>query len=246
MESSEIEDYECSLTNHYNEIGQNIKAYVTILNNSFKELNNVKCVISSESYFNIYTFIINSIQINEVIVVKEVNLTIYDKYLNLDNYNVSYDNIKLINESQDRILSSYLLDVFQILLEILKNLYLMHLDNNYLDGFILESIGELKKLMGLYLNNNSLKGSIPDSIGKSENILQLWLNHNQLHGEVPSTMGKLKNLNLTFRCLDINQLNGIGNLQNLEQLWINNNFLHGDILKSIRSLNIRKYSSNII
>ena len=73
MESSEIEDCpwnnnylkdECSLTNHYNEIGQNIKAYVTILNNSFKELNNVKCVISSESYFNIYTFIINSIQIN--------------------------------------------------------------------------------------------------------------------------------------------------------------------------------------
>jgi len=131
LEASESEDcqqnneylkVEFSFAKHYNSIGQNIKAYVTILNDSFEELNNVKCVISSEDYFNTYTFIINSIQINEV-VVKEVNLTIYDKYLNLDNYNMSFDNstlienlidnlpnnvtIKLIDENQDCILPSY-------------------------------------------------------------------------------------------------------------------------------------------
>ncbi|ORX81697.1 hypothetical protein BCR32DRAFT_293146 [Anaeromyces robustus] len=132
LEPSELEEcpptynylkVECSFSKHYNSIGQNVKAYVTILNDCFEELNNIKCIISSsENYFNTYSFIINSIQINEVII-KEVNLTIYDKYLNTDNYDLSFENgilienlidnlpnnisIKLINENQSSILPSY-------------------------------------------------------------------------------------------------------------------------------------------
>ncbi|OUM67300.1 hypothetical protein PIROE2DRAFT_5262 [Piromyces sp. E2] len=131
LEPNDIEDcpqsnaylkVECSFSKHYNGIGQNVKAYITILNDYFEELNNIKCVISSENYFNTYSFIINSIQINEVIV-KEVNLTIYDKILNSDNYDSSYDNgnlienlidnlpnnisIKLIGGGQGKILPSY-------------------------------------------------------------------------------------------------------------------------------------------
>jgi len=130
LEPNDIEDcpesnnylkVECSFSKHYNGIGQNVKVYVTILNDCFEELNNVKCIINSENYFNTYSFIINSIQINEV-VVKEINLTIYDKYLNSDN-DSSYDNgnlienlidnlpnhisIKLINGNQGDILPSY-------------------------------------------------------------------------------------------------------------------------------------------
>jgi len=115
---------ECSFSKHYNGIGQNIKAYVTILNDCFEELNNVKCIISSENYFNTYSFIINSIQINEVIV-KEVNLTIYDKYLNSDQYDPYFENekgnlidnlvdnlpsnisIRLVDENQGGVLPSY-------------------------------------------------------------------------------------------------------------------------------------------
>eukprot|EP00833_Pecoramyces_ruminatium_P011425 jgi/Orpsp1_1/1185457/evm.model.c7180000093862.1 len=165
LEASEMEDrpqtnnylkIECSFAKHYNGIGQNVKAYVTIINDCFEELNNIKCIISSENYFNTYSFIINSIQINEVIV-KEINLTICDKYLNLEKYNISFDNSTLIDNLIDNLPNNI-------------NIKLINENQNFSKNFM----GNLKLL---FENYSSSKIDFTDDETTKRSFIEQYMNN---------------------------------------------------------------------
>ena len=68
----------------------------------------------------------------------------------------------------------------------LKNLQIMDLAYNILEGPIPESFGDLISLEVLNLSNNKISGSIPTSMEKLFYLRDLNLSFNKLEGEIPS------------------------------------------------------------
>ncbi|XP_071735632.1 receptor-like protein EIX1 [Rutidosis leptorrhynchoides] len=109
------------------------------------------------------------------------------------------------------------------------------LNDNKLNGFIPESLGNLTSLQDLVLSGNQLTGPIPTSIGKLAFLQRLDLSENLLNGTIPSSMGRLSKLQ--FLDLSSNLLQGsipdsTGQLSKLQFLDISNNSLSGVITEA--------------
>ncbi|KAL3753523.1 hypothetical protein ACJRO7_000860 [Eucalyptus globulus] len=110
----------------------------------------------------------------------------------------------------------------------LKNLTLLDLSSNQLHGTIPSSYGWLC-LEDLFLSNNQLTGNIPEALGRLQVLGSLDLSNNLLNGTIPHSLGQLQNLH----SLDLsgNSLRGIVSeihFANLSKLWsldISNNSL---------------------
>ena len=76
----------------------------------------------------------------------------------------------------------------------LKNLKVLVLNGNMLDGKLPESIYNLTKLEQLMLTSNNLSGSISNDVSKLENLEVLNLFDNNLNGNLPLAVLKLENL----------------------------------------------------
>ncbi|KAF8008500.1 hypothetical protein BT93_K2236 [Corymbia citriodora subsp. variegata] len=88
-----------------------------------------------------------------------------------------------------------------------------------------------KNLKLLWINNNSLQGALPDQLFHLKNLTVLDLSHNQLHGTIPA-LGRLQVL--SFLDLSHNLLNGtiphsLGQLQHLDYLDLSANSLSGTV-----------------
>lgn len=109
-------------------------------------------------------------------------------------------------------------------------------DENYLEGVIPESIGNLSKVFSrLYMGGNRIYGNIPSSIGNLRSLTLLNLNKNLLSGEIPPQIGQLEQLQLLG--LAKNRLVGripssLGNLGKLNHIDLSENNLVGDIPSS--------------
>ncbi|XP_073019237.1 receptor protein-tyrosine kinase CEPR2-like [Primulina eburnea] len=105
-------------------------------------------------------------------------------------------------------------------------------DNDYDEGEIPESLGNLKKLYWLYLASSNLRGAIPDSIFELEALGTLDICKNKISGNFPNSIYKLKNL---FKIeLYGNNLTGeipagLANLTLLQEFDISDNQMHGTV-----------------
>ncbi|KAL3641443.1 hypothetical protein CASFOL_016411 [Castilleja foliolosa] len=111
--------------------------------------------------------------------------------------------------------------------------------NDYDEGEIPETLGNLKNLSFLFLAASGLKGQIPESIFELEKLGTLDMCKNKISGEFPPSIVKLKNLfkielyqnNLTGKIPD-----GLADLTHLQEIDISANQLFGEIPKRIGDL----------
>lgn len=75
-----------------------------------------------------------------------------------------------------------------------------------LSGTIPENIGNLKELTLLHLDENNLSGGIPVKLGDCEKLEELSMSKNELEGEIPESLEKLTNLKKFH--IESNQLTG--------------------------------------
>lgn len=112
-------------------------------------------------------------------------------------------------------------------------------ENDYDEGEIPESLGNLKKLYWLYLAGSNLKGVIPDSIFELEALGTLDICKNKISGNFPNSIHKLKNL---FKIeLYGNNLTGeipagLADLNLLQEFDISDNQMHGTVPHEIANL----------
>ncbi|RDX76811.1 MDIS1-interacting receptor like kinase 2, partial [Mucuna pruriens] len=114
----------------------------------------------------------------------------------------------------------------------LKNLNLLNLDSNQLEGVILAELGDLTQLTELHLSNNLLTGSIPPTLGRLESLTHLFLGSNQIEGHIPIELGKLSNLNTLH--LSHNKIFGLippelFQMDTMQYLNLSSNQLYGSI-----------------
>lgn len=103
-------------------------------------------------------------------------------------------------------------------------------DNDYNEGKIPESLGNLKNLTWLYLAGSNLTGEIPESIFGLEKLQTLDICRNQVSGTIPKSIGKMRSL-LQIELYD-NNLTGelpleIEKLTLLQQFDVSNNQMYG-------------------
>ncbi|GKV40860.1 hypothetical protein SLEP1_g48459 [Rubroshorea leprosula] len=96
----------------------------------------------------------------------------------------------------------------------LKNLRLIDLSSNKLNGEIPQQICSLFELVQLNLSRNQLTGRIPADIGQMRNLESLDLSQNQLSGQLPSSMSQLSFLNT----LNLSNNNFYGRIPSSTQL----------------------------
>ncbi|MCO5576335.1 hypothetical protein L7F22_030144 [Adiantum nelumboides] len=106
------------------------------------------------------------------------------------------------------------------------------LSNNYLNGPIPSTIGDLEHLLTLDLSKNKLKGPIPVEFGNLRVITRMDLSYNHLSGYIPAQLGQLQELYFLF--LNNNNLSGsipqeLSNCLSLIALNFSYNNLSGEI-----------------
>ncbi|KAL0326338.1 UNVERIFIED_CONTAM: Receptor protein-tyrosine kinase CEPR2 [Sesamum radiatum] len=112
-------------------------------------------------------------------------------------------------------------------------------DNDFDEGKIPESLGNLKNLYWLYLAGSNLTGEIPESIFELEGLGTLDICKNKISGNFPTSISKLKNL---FK-IELYQNNltgeipaGLANLTRLEEFDISANQMSGAIPHELGNL----------
>ncbi|KAL0360074.1 UNVERIFIED_CONTAM: Receptor protein-tyrosine kinase CEPR2 [Sesamum radiatum] len=112
-------------------------------------------------------------------------------------------------------------------------------DNDFDEGEIPESLGNLKNLYWLYLAGSNLTGEIPESIFELEGLGTLDICKNKISGNFPTSIIKLKNL---FK-IELYQNNltgeipaGLANLTLLEEFDISANQMSGTIPHELGNL----------
>lgn len=138
-----------------------------------------------------------------------------------------------------------------------RQLKILHIGGNPLDGMLPNSVGNLSRfLTNFYAYSSKLKGHIPGEIGNLSSLIVLSLEENSLMGPIPTTVRGLRKIQV----LDLykNKLNGsipsdICLARRLVSLTLNNNLLSGEIpsclgnITSLRNLylHFNKLSSAI-
>ncbi|CAN4099924.1 unnamed protein product [Withania somnifera] len=112
-------------------------------------------------------------------------------------------------------------------------------DNDFLEGKIPETLGNLKKVYWLYLAGSNLIGEIPESIFEMEALGTLDISRNQISGNFPKSINKLKNLWKIE--LFQNKLIGelpveLADLSRLQEFDISSNQMHGKLPPGIGNL----------
>uniref|UniRef100_A0A5B7AXY5 non-specific serine/threonine protein kinase n=1 Tax=Davidia involucrata TaxID=16924 RepID=A0A5B7AXY5_DAVIN len=112
-------------------------------------------------------------------------------------------------------------------------------DNEYDEGEIPESLGNLKKLTWLYLGGSNLRGTIPESIFELKALETLDISKNKISGNFPKSISKLQNLYKIE--LFKNNLTGeippeFGNLTLLQEVDISANQMYGKLPLEIGNL----------
>ncbi|KAK9069820.1 hypothetical protein SSX86_010216 [Deinandra increscens subsp. villosa] len=161
---------------------------------------------------------------------------------NLREVDLSYNNIGNIS-------LTYLLESF---LECKSPpLESLSLSENYIDGIIPHSIGQLSFLRSLDLSSNQISGPIPFSVGRLSSLEWLYLQYNQLNGSLPNGIGRLsslKKLDLSYNQLDGTLPYSLGQLSKLVYLDLSYNLLMGIVTEShfvkLISLNYLDGTSN--
>ena len=120
-----------------------------------------------------------------------------------------------------------------------NELYHIGLNENNLNGYLPESIGQLTSLRDICIGGNGgLKGNLPESLGNLVNLEGLAIHYNSIEGTIPASLGKLKNLHIL--CLNHNQLSGkIPEELGLSSLWgiqLQENNLEGGIPESFAQI----------
>ena len=115
--------------------------------------------------------------------------------------------------------------------------------NNYLDGVLPTSLGNLTAITGIYLSNNSIHGTIPTSICNLPDLNFLHLSNNQIKGYIPDDLGNVTTLIQLH--LNHNKLTGpipesLRKLTNLLELMLDHNQLTGDISAGLGDTRIRR------
>ncbi|EXC46783.1 Receptor-like protein kinase HSL1 [Morus notabilis] len=112
----------------------------------------------------------------------------------------------------------------------LKNLIWLYLADSHLRGEIPESIFELMALGTLDISRNTISGKLSKSISKMQSLFKIEFFHNNLTGEIPVELAELTGLR-EFD-VSVNKLYGtlppeIGNLKNLTVFQLYENDLSG-------------------
>ncbi|ESW24066.1 hypothetical protein PHAVU_004G099700 [Phaseolus vulgaris] len=131
--------------------------------------------------------------------------------------------------------------IFYWLFNSTTNLRALYLNDNVLEGPILDGFGKvMNSLEVLDLSANKLQGEIPSFFGNMCTLQLLHLSNNKLSGEISNFFQNSSWCNRhVFRSLDLsdNQITGmlpasIGLLSELEDVYLDGNHLEGDITES--------------
>ncbi|CAI9757228.1 unnamed protein product [Fraxinus pennsylvanica] len=113
-----------------------------------------------------------------------------------------------------------------------KDIQILNLANNLLNGSLAPEIGNMKNMIELYLSGNQFSGNIPRTIGQLQSLENLTLSNNRLHGPIPDSFGNL----ISLKMLDLskNKLDGVipksmDKLEDLEYFNVSFNELTGEI-----------------
>ncbi|XP_059630987.1 receptor protein-tyrosine kinase CEPR2-like [Cornus florida] len=112
-------------------------------------------------------------------------------------------------------------------------------DNDYDEGEIPESLGNLKNLTFLNLGASRLRGVIPESIFELKELQTLDISANKISGNFPKSISKLQNLNkieLYKNNLTGELPPGLAKLTQLEEIDISRNQMHGELPPGIGDL----------
>ncbi|XP_018500886.2 receptor-like protein EIX2 [Pyrus x bretschneideri] len=129
------------------------------------------------------------------------------------------------------------------------NLNAVNLEDNNLTGKIPSSIGDLLSLESLHLRNNNLSGELPVSLQNCEKLLLLDLGGNQFVGSIPIWFGR----SLVVLSLRSNKLDGgipeeLCSLTNLQILDLAHNNLSGTIPRCFQNFSsmATTFSSEVV
>ncbi|KAK4486923.1 hypothetical protein RD792_006233 [Penstemon davidsonii] len=142
--------------------------------------------------------------------------------------------VQMQKELQDLILENCSIsDTLSDSLHNYKNLIVLHLNNNHIQGPIPNNISQmLPSLEALVLEQNRINGSLPDSLCEMKSLLFMDLSENHISGNLPECLGNLHDL-MTMK-LSSNEISGtvpksIGGAYSLQWLHLNNNSLTGKL-----------------
>ena len=112
-------------------------------------------------------------------------------------------------------------------------------DNNYDEGEIPESIGNLKNLSFIFFARSQFRGEIPESFFEITTMESLDFSTNNISGNFPKSITKLKKLNKIE--LFANQLTGeipseLANLTLLQEIDISRNHMYGKLPEGLGQL----------
>ncbi|RWR92665.1 Protein kinase domain-containing protein [Cinnamomum micranthum f. kanehirae] len=122
----------------------------------------------------------------------------------------------------------------------LRELQILDLSTNYISGEFPAWVGNLSALTSLTLGDNDFEeGEIPESLGNLKNLTFLYLANCNRRGEIPSTIFELTYLEVID--FTTNNLSGmfpkaITNLQNLKKIELYSNSLTGKIPPELANL----------
>ncbi|KAK9292703.1 hypothetical protein L1049_020682 [Liquidambar formosana] len=116
--------------------------------------------------------------------------------------------------------------------EIMPNLEVLYLSQNFLNGSIPQSTFKINSWRIFAARDNQLSGTLPDIWTTNQAMGVLDLANNSLHGAIPKSMGNL--LGLAFLILSDNHLEGelpssLQNCEGLNRLDLGGNNLSGNI-----------------
>nr|GMC47315.1 probable LRR receptor-like serine/threonine-protein kinase At1g56140 isoform X1 [Ipomoea batatas] len=108
----------------------------------------------------------------------------------------------------------------------------LNLGQNYLNGTLSRSIGNLRRLQYLTVGKNALSGVLPKELGMLTDLRSFSISTNNFSGSLPSELGNLKKLTQLY--IDSSGVSGpippsFANLLNLETVWASDIELTGRI-----------------
>ncbi|KAK2976084.1 hypothetical protein RJ640_009516 [Escallonia rubra] len=124
----------------------------------------------------------------------------------------------------------------------LINLEILDLSSNYFSGGFPNWVGKLTKLVSLVLNDNDYdEGEIPNSLGNLKNLTWLNFGGSNLRGQIPESvfeLQKLETLDLSSNQISGNFPKGICKLLKLNKIELFKNNLTGDIPPEFANLTL--------